>query len=366
MTRLDHPLLANWQPPDDFEPAESSDEGITVFAPVIVEEEEQGPVSAQCPNCGAGTSFDIKAAGLTCRYCGYVEVQTATKVGRGAEANEFTLDALRGGEQGWGVVRQELHCDTCGAELALAEGAMSASCVFCASNHVSVRAASKSSLRPKFLVPFSVEDQVVRKNVETWLGKGWIHPRKLQSVANFDHSQGIYLPFWTFTAKLDSNWEAEVGYPETERYYDASSGSYKTRTVIKYRWESGYVCHRVRDLISLGSSHISAKLMQRIEGYTLEDLVEYSPSFLAGWQAQAFDIALPDAWDSGKRRMREGAKDACRGTITSRYVRNFSMVADLEDETWRYVLLPVWVSAYKFRNKVFVVLVNGQTGEVAG
>ena len=30
------------------------------------------------------------------------------------------------------------------------------------------------------------------------------------------------------------------------------------------------------------------------------------------------------------------------------------------------MLLPVWVSAYRFRNKTYRFLVNGQTGEVAG
>jgi hypothetical protein len=30
------------------------------------------------------------------------------------------------------------------------------------------------------------------------------------------------------------------------------------------------------------------------------------------------------------------------------------------------VLLPVWMSAYRFRNKTYRFLVNGQTGEVAG
>ena len=33
---------------------------------------------------------------------------------------------------------------------------------------------------------------------------------------------------------------------------------------------------------------------------------------------------------------------------------------------FKHVLLPVWVSAYRFRNKTYRFLVNGQTGEVAG
>jgi hypothetical protein len=36
------------------------------------------------------------------------------------------------------------------------------------------------------------------------------------------------------------------------------------------------------------------------------------------------------------------------------------------DIHFKHVLLPVWMSAYRFRDKTYRFLVNGQTGEVAG
>ena len=42
------------------------------------------------------------------------------------------------------------------------------------------------------------------------------------------------------------------------------------------------------------------------------------------------------------------------------------MTADFASETWRYLLLPVYVAAYQFESKVYQVMVNGQTGLVAG
>jgi len=35
-------------------------------------------------------------------------------------------------------------------------------------------------------------------------------------------------------------------------------------------------------------------------------------------------------------------------------------------QTFQLVLLPVWVGAYRYRGKIYRVLVNGQTGKVAG
>jgi hypothetical protein len=34
--------------------------------------------------------------------------------------------------------------------------------------------------------------------------------------------------------------------------------------------------------------------------------------------------------------------------------------------TFKHVLLPVWISSYRYKNKVFRFLVNGQSGKVKG
>ena len=75
--------------------------------------------------------------------------------------------------------RKELHCDACGATLTLAEGALSATCPFCASNKVAVRAASGDQLRPRVLIPFKIKPDDLRSRVSKWLGQGWYHPEGL-------------------------------------------------------------------------------------------------------------------------------------------------------------------------------------------
>jgi hypothetical protein len=42
------------------------------------------------------------------------------------------------------------------------------------------------------------------------------------------------------------------------------------------------------------------------------------------------------------------------------------MSADFAEEAWRYVLLPVYLATYPFEGKVYQVMVNGQTGAIAG
>lgn len=371
--------MTAWQPPPEFAPVASALEGVTVYAPRPPVEAPEAPPVFQCPQCGAATGYDVAAGGVACEHCGYTAPVRAQTVGQAAAQAEFTLEALRSGahtlsaaksgggaEGGWGVERQELHCNACGADLALEPGALSATCPFCASNQVVVRAAAQDRLRPGFLVPFKVNPDETKTRARAWLGQGWFHPDALAGSAFIEHFAGIYLPYWTFDADIIADWRAEVGYEHQERYYDAGDKTWKTRTVIKWRWENGRVHVAVDDLPVPGTTRVSAVLLERVQPFDLSALAAYTPDFLAGWQAQSYDVPLPQAWETGKNAMRERARRACREDIHSAHVRNFSMTADFAEEAWRYILLPVYAAAYRFEGKVYQVLVNGQTGEVAG
>lgn len=358
--------LADWSPPKGYQQVGSELEGITVYAPIPEAPVLPDEVTYKCPNCGGTTRYNVAAGGVACEHCGYRAPVATEAVGRGAQEFEFTVETWQRAEKGWGVARQELHCDSCGANLTLAEGALTITCPFCASNRVSLRAAAGEVLRPQVLVPFQIKPEDTRARASEWLGKGWYHPAELVSASVIDRFHGVYLPYWTFDTRILADWQAEVGYPRQERYYDAGSKTWQTRTVIDWRWEKGEVQVTIDDMLVCGSARMSPVILGRLEPFHLDALVEYSPDYLAGWDAQAYDIPLPDAWEKAKNRMRELGKKACYDDIHSGHVRNFKMQADFQDEVWRYTLLPVYVAAYRFEDKAYQVMVNGQTGLVAG
>ena len=361
----------SWSPPEGYEPLDSLLEGFEVYGPAPTAEGDDGaaagPTTVRCPQCGASARFDVGKGAVACGFCGWADEAAPEVVGRDAADGEFTREALAQGAEGFGVDRRELACQGCGALIALEEGAMAASCPFCASPQVAIRDhATVSGLRPTAILPFAVKTEAARKTAGAWLGKGWFHPADLGQLARVDAFVGLAVPYWTFSAALDSAWEAEVG---TERTITTinDEGETETETVIDWSWRQGSVHIEISDLLVPGTTKISARLLGRIEPrFELDRLVAYEPKLLAGFGAQTYDVSLPDAWEAGRGRMRERARSACMSDTGSSHVRNFSMSADLDDEAWRHVLLPVWISAYRYGDRTYVVLIDGSSGEVAG
>lgn len=355
-----------FSPPPGFQSVPSALDGITVYAQAPEAPVEETASTFTCPNCGASTRFNVAVSGVACEHCGFSSPAEITVHGLRAQENEFTLDSLQSADEGWGIARNVLHCDHCGAELSIPLDALTVTCPFCASNKVNVRTAPGIQLRPRFLIPFKIQPDQLSALSMAWLGKGWFHPAELGKSAPVARFSGVYLPFWTFDADITSNWRAEVGYERQERHYNAQTKSWDTRTVIDWRWEKGTVPLTVDDHMVCGTTRVSHRILNRLLPFPLESLVAYQPDFLAGWQAHLYDIPLDTAWDKAKADMREQAKQACYDSINSSHVRNFSMTADFAKEVWRFILLPVYLAAYSFNNKVYQVMINGQTGTIAG
>lgn len=352
-------------PPPNYIQTESALSGIEVYLPAPV---DPGPhqkiVDFKCPQCGATTAFSAAQGGLTCAHCGYYEPPKKEAVGRQASQFEFTVETMQRAAQGWGQERKELECRSCGALTSVPVENLAHTCPFCGSNKVIQYAAPQDILRPRYLVPFIVDPAACRDVARGWLGSHWMTPASLKQTANLAQFTGIYLPFWTFSSGTRADWKAEVGHTQTERYYE--NGEWKTRTRTVWRWESGRVQLGIDDLLVAGTARLSRLLLDRIHDFNLAELCPYEPKYLAGLQAQSYDVPLEKAWEEGRRQMRETTRKACVDQASSSQIRNFSMHLDFVDESWRYVLLPVYLASYPFEGQVYQVMINGQTGAISG
>lgn len=390
-------------PPDGYVPTLSNVAGIEIFMPAPKIEQLDVRVDFACPNCRGVQAYNVSDGGLSCTSCGYYQPPKGMRVGGAATSNEFrTEESERQKEErirkslgvnaavtaaaasiaaasspspaqaakiaddyNWGEERRELSCTNCGASILLAAEALTHVCPFCGSSSVNQHAFLQDKLRPRYLIPFNVEVEKAKASIMEWLGSSWMTPGDLQKRAGLDNLIGTFLPYWTFTATCSSTWKAEVGHDRTESYTD-SNGNRHSRTVTDWRWESGYVNLPIRDLLVSGTSKLNARLLDEVDQFSMTGLVEYETSYLAGYNAQTFDVGRDVAWTKGRELMREMTKSACYGQASTSKVRNFSMTLDYSDESWRYVLLPVYLSSYSYDSESFSLMVNGQTALISG
>ncbi len=382
-------------PPPGYVLTQSAIEGIEVYMPAPPDAgPQQEIVEFKCPQCGAATAFSAADGGLTCTHCGYYEAPQKEAVGANAAGLEFTTETLvqaprkevelKGAAPG-GIIpgavalprlaaseifpveaeeRKEMACQSCGALTSIPANSLAHTCPFCGSNQVIQRQAPQDPLRPRFLIPFKLEYADCTPIVGKWLISNWMTPSSLRKLAALSAFQAVYLPFWTFRSTNESEWKAEVGHPERERYLE--NGEWKERTVIEWRWESGHVRLDIEDLLVSGTTRVSSRILNQLRNFDIRALAPYEPKYLAGFQAQAYDVPLEQAWETGRAEMREQTRQACMGHASTPMVRNFSMNLDFSDESWRYVLLPFYLAAFRYENQTYQVMINGQTGEIAG
>jgi ABC-type transporter Mla subunit MlaD len=69
---------------------------------------------------------------------------------------------------------------------------------------------------------------------------------------------------------------------------------------------------------------------------------------------------------TAKQKMAHVIVQDVRHDIGGDVQRIDTVATSYSDETFKHILLPIWIAAYKYNAKTYRFLVNGQTGEVQG
>lgn len=318
-----------------------------------------------CPACGGDAEWNPAKNALVCPFCGAVtpvEVKPEEK----AEIKENdllqALQAVPNDERGWEAEKKTVRCQNCNAISVFDANRVSQRCDFCGSPALIAVEDSKAPIRPAALLPFKVPDTKVRDDLRKWYGRHWFAPNKLKSKALTDTLKGIYLPYWTFDAQSDAQWQAEAGYEYT---VENDRGERETR--IRWEYASGRLNHFFDDVLIPASQGVRPDLLRKLEPFpTTSDLAPYDPSYLSGWVAEQYQIDLLAASQLSRQRMDNDIRNMCISKIPGNTYRNLQVNAQYSEQTFKHILLPIWLATYTYGAKTFQVAVNGYTGKIAG
>ena len=323
-----------------------------------------------CPACGAQAQWEPATQTLRCPFCGTVSQFEKTATGEIKENDLATaLRNIPQSERGWAPDQVTVKCQSCQAISVFSIGRVAQRCDFCGSPALAPYTEIQAPIRPESLLPFKTAETTVRETIRKWYGSHWFAPGKLKSKALTDTLHGAYLPYWTFDAQAHADWTAEAGYHyyKTESYEDAN-GRTQTRRVQHTRWEyaSGSLEHFFDDTLVAASRGVPHELLTAVEPFPTPDLVPYSTAFLSGWVVEQYQIDLIAAAEHSRSKMGVQLESLCSREVPGDTQRNLQVQADYSGQTFKHILVPVWLLTYTYGAKNFTVIINGYTGQIAG
>ncbi|HEV2147287.1 MAG TPA: hypothetical protein VGR37_07775 [Longimicrobiaceae bacterium] len=331
---------------------------------------EQAGRGLACSGCGAGLKFAPGTDSLLCPYCG--ASTPVPPVAGGTEELDFHAWLAHAASASDTYEVLAAHCASCGAETTLPPNVVGDECPFCAASLIPA-ARSQRLLKPTALLPFRVTHEEAEGALERWIRGVWLAPNDFRRSARREGGlAGVYVPCWTFDCRATSRYTGARGewYWVTERYTTTENGRSVTRTrqVRRTRWypASGTVHDTFDDVLVLASESLPREEADALQPWDLDQLVAFSEEYLSGFRTESYRVPL----DQGFERAKPVRDDAIRATIRRDIGGDEQQVHDVrtrwDDVTFKHVLLPVWISPYRYRDRVYRRLVNARTGEVQG
>lgn len=324
-----------------------------------------------CPACGGEAVWNPGRQSLICPYCGTTSPAAVNE--QSGEVKEHDLvAALRSyaqGRRGWQAERTSVKCQSCQAISVFDPKRVAQRCDFCGSAALVPYAQTQAPIHPESVLPFKVTEVQVRDRIREWYGSRWFAPNRLKRAALTDTVHGVYLPYWTFDAQAHADWQAESGYYyyTTETYRDAN-GEMKQRQVRQVRWErsSGALDHFFDDALVCASRGVDEGLMRGIEPFPTRELIPYDPGYIAGWVVEQYQLDLIAAAQKSRSRMDAELRSMCSAQVPGDTQRNLQVQAVYTGQTFKHVLVPVWLLTFNYGSKTYQAVVNGYTGTIAG
>ncbi|HED33813.1 MAG TPA: hypothetical protein ENJ08_06295 [Gammaproteobacteria bacterium] len=266
--------------------------------------------------------------------------------------------------------RQVINCKGCGAETMLGENQQAKVCSFCDTPLVLEQAETRTLIKPKGLLPFKIERVDARQNFKAWLSGLWFAPNDLKKqITQHDKFKGVYLPFWTYDCDTTSLYAGQRG----EYYYVTVSGtdgkgSTTSQEERRTRWSDtrGQVYCAFDDILVPASHSLEQDKLNALQPWDLKHLVDYKDEYLSGYVAETYQVSLKSGYATAKKTMDSRIYREIKRDIGGDEQRVDSIDTRYQDATFKHVLLPVWISAYRYRSKLYQILVNARTGEVQG
>jgi DNA-directed RNA polymerase subunit RPC12/RpoP len=265
-------------------------------------------------------------------------------------------EGLPGPDQGprpanGGPVTVDFECDGCGASMSFDPQAGALRCPFCGNKRLRQQH-EPNRLRPRRVVPFAVDRKGAVKTLRQWLGKGFWRPGDLARLASIAKLSPVYVPYWVFSARTLTYWTADSSHTPA-----GARGDWYPLTG-EYRGEYA-------GLLVGASGALTPHETLSICPFDLSDAVAPDTVRMQDEVVEQFRVKRKYARPLARQGLEAMEAQACQRFVPGR-CRNMKVNVRIEGLSSEPVLLPVWIAAYRYKNRLYRFLVNGQTAAASG
>ena len=314
----------------------------------------------ECPACGGAMEFNPKTQKLKCPFCDsefdvkdYVANQNSGSSGE--DAGNYETSSESSDEPMYIYC-----CGSCGGEILATESLGSMKCPFC-SNNIVVNEKFTGTFKPDFIIPFAHTREDAMKAYSGYVKSKKLIPKVFFDQNHIDEIKGVYVPFWLydgvetysgdFNATKVRTWsDSEYNYTETSHFRVRRQGHEKFVNVPVD-----------------GSREMPDDLMESLEPFDTKAMVPFNMGYLAGFLANKYNVTAEQNHARAVQRMNASTTSDFRNTIKG--YNTYHAVSEnctIGNESYKYVLYPVYVLNTTWNGGNYLFAMNGQSGKFIG
>ncbi len=303
----------------------------------------------KCPSCGGTMIFKPGWDSLVCNLCGHKEL-IQELVSKNPVVEMDFLSAQNTASHDWGMETKVVQCKMCGAQTIQNKLQLSGLCPFCGSNAIDQADPSQDIMAPNGIIPFKITEQRAYYIFKDWLKDRFLAPELLSENAQLNKFYGIYIPLYTFDVLTLNRYTG---------HYDENR-----RTLFK----CGKFQYQVDDFPVVASKQLASDklLLNVVRDYWTKEAKPYTPEVMAGFPCEHYSIGLHEAWNSTGPGIRMLLEEQARSQTKSSYLMGIEMATDYFDLKYKYLIVPIWLNSFVYDNKLYTIVINGQTGKIDG
>ena len=98
--------------------------------------------------------------------------------------------------------------------------------------------------------------------------------------------------------------------------------------------------------------------MDKLEPWDLEQLKGFDEQFLSGFQTETYQVNLEDGFGIAKEKMHQQIVGFVHRDIGGDQQRITNIHVNYDEITFKHILLPLWISSYRYDEKIYRFLIN--------